>query len=65
MSGDLVSAAVAAVAVNRDRSRIYAWIREDRIASEETIDGTIMVSLADVLELEARMNKRRNNKTRR
>lgn len=56
---------VAAHVAGRDRSRIYAWVREDRLACKETIDGTILVRLADVVELEGIMNKKRNNKTRR
>lgn len=56
---------VAADIAGRDRSRVYAWVREDRLESRETVDGIILVRLADVVELESIMNKRRNNKTRR
>lgn len=55
----------AATLVHRDISRIYAWIREERLTSEEDEDGVTIVTAAEVLELDARLNRRRNNKKRR
>lgn len=55
----------AADLAHRDTSRIYAWIREDRLASEEDSAGVLYVLSTDVLELEVRMTRRKNNKTRR
>lgn len=54
----------AATLVRRDISRVYAWIREERLTSEEDEDGNTIVAAAEVLELDARLNRRRNNKRR-
>lgn len=54
----------AAALVDRHPSRIYAWIREDRIYARETDDGELRVYGKHVLELEARMFKRKNNRSK-
>ena len=60
-----ITAAEAALLAKRDVSRIYRWIREERLVTEETATGTTLVKAKEVLELETRMARRRNNKTRR
>lgn len=65
MTGDKVTVKDAAHDVERDISRVYAWVREQRLSVWEDRDGITYVSLAEVRELEGRMNRRRNNKTRR
>lgn len=52
----------AATLARRDISRIYTWIREQRLTTRN--NGTIHVDAAEILELEARM-RRRNPATRR
>lgn len=55
----------AAKAAGRDVSRIYAWIREDRLTVREDADGISRVHINEVLELEAIMFKRKNNRATR
>lgn len=55
----------AAALVQRDISRVYRWVREGRMVSEERSTGVIVVRRVEVLELESRMRRRKNNKTRR
>ena len=45
--------------VNRAPAVIYRWIREGRLTYEEAGDDTLMLSAAEVLELDATMKRRR------
>lgn len=55
----------AALLTKRHTSRLYRWISEGRLVTGETSEGTTIVKVAEVLELETIMTRRRNNKTRR
>ncbi len=72
----LITIQAAAFLVHRSPSRVYTWVREDRLCSwtadghqrladgTRPGEGTLLVDEAEVLELEARMRRRRNNTTR-
>lgn len=60
----LITVQDAATLVRRAPSRVYAWIREDRLCTWEADDGTLRVDATEVLELANRMTRRKNNTTR-
>lgn len=60
---DKVTIRAAAAAIGRDLSRVYAWVREERLRVWENDEGVRYVSLSEIKELEALMFKRRNNRT--
>lgn len=62
---DQVTVKAAALAIGKDISRVYAWVREERLTVWENSEGITHVSLKEVIELDGIMFKRRNNRTRR
>ncbi len=64
MNADVrVPVKMAAKLIQRDPSRVYAWVREGRLTVWENTEGVTHVSVAEVQELEAIMHKRRNNRS--
>lgn len=60
----LITVQEAATLARRAVNTVYTWIREDRLCSWEEVDGTLRVDASEVIELEARMRRRKNNTTR-